>query len=155
MPTFVTMSNLEWRNPEHTVFDAMVKFEEFDVPIPYTSVVNTTDALSMEIFELGLSGDYGTFKPFTPQTPEELRASMPSITPRQLRLTLVRSGHSLASVTQAIAALPEGLAKEETAIEFEYATTFERTSLALLTIASALGMTPEAVDVMWSQAVAA
>jgi hypothetical protein len=99
-------------------------------------------------------GDYEII-PYTAPTPEELRASMPPVTPRQLRLTLVRSGHSLASVTEAIAALPEGLTKEETAIEFEYATTFERTSVTLLTIASALGMTPEAVDVLWSQAVAA
>lgn len=88
-------------------------------------------------------------------TIEQVRAEMLPLTPRQLRLTLVRSGISLASVADAIAAMPNGLTKEETAVEWEYATTFERTSPALLAIADALYMTPEAVDTLWSQAVAA
>lgn len=88
-------------------------------------------------------------------TAEELRARMPSITPRQLRLTLVRSGIPLKSVTDAIAALPEGLVKSETEIEWEYATTFERNSVALVTIAGALQMSAEDVDALWHQAMAA
>jgi hypothetical protein len=92
--------------------------------------------------------------PYAEPTVEEIRARMPAITPRQLRLTLVRSGISLTSVSDAIAALPNGLVKEETEIEWEYATTFQRTSVTLLTIAAALDMSAEDVDVLWSQAVA-
>jgi hypothetical protein len=88
-------------------------------------------------------------------TAEELRSQMPAITPRQLRLTLVRNGVSLASVTDAIAGLPEGLAKSETEISWQFATAFERNSATLLTIATALDMSPEAVDTLWTEAIAA
>lgn len=87
-------------------------------------------------------------------TAEEIRAKMPWITPRQLRLTLVRSGIPLTSVSDAIDALSNGLAKEEAKIEWEYATTFQRNSPTLMVIADALYMTPEAVDALWTQAMA-
>lgn len=88
----------------------------------------------------------------TPPTVEELRAAMKPITPRQLRLALVRSGISLLTVVAAIDALPEGVEKEEAEIEWEYATIFNRTAPALLSIASALALTPEAVDTLWASA---
>lgn len=87
-----------------------------------------------------------------PPTTEELREGMLPLSPRQLRLALVRSGTSLASVETAIAALPDGTAKEEADIEWEYATEFRRLAPALLTIADAIGLTPEAVDELWEQA---
>ncbi|WP_276118280.1 hypothetical protein [Pararhizobium qamdonense] len=88
-------------------------------------------------------------------TAEELRARMPSITPRQLRLTLVRNGFSLASVTTAIAALPEGPVKDEVQIEWEYSTSFDRLSPTLLAIADSLNLRAESVDELWSMAAAA
>ncbi|WP_082520575.1 hypothetical protein [Rhizobium sp. Root482] len=87
-------------------------------------------------------------------TAEELRAMMPPISPRQLRLALVRNGHSLASVDAAISALPDGQEKEESQIAWEYGTSFERLSPTLQAVAGALQMAPESVDVMWSQALA-
>jgi len=89
---------------------------------------------------------------YVPPTAEAMRASMTPLTPRQLRLALVRSGVSLLSVTAALDALPEGPAKEEAEIEWEYATQFDRLAPALLTIADAIGFTPSEVDTLWEQA---
>lgn len=93
--------------------------------------------------------------PPPPPTPEEARAAMPAITRRQLRLTLVRNGISLSDVTQAIAAIPDDLARAEAEIEWEDAATFDRLHPTLLAIADALSLSPEAVDDMWVQAMEA
>ncbi|MCA2377588.1 hypothetical protein ATU3C_12590 [Agrobacterium genomosp. 3 str. RTP8] len=77
------------------------------------------------------------------------------ITRRQLRLTLVRNGISLAGVEAAIAAMPEGLTKEEAQIEWADASTFSRNHPTLLLIATSLGLTESQVDAMWRQAVTA
>ncbi|NSZ61883.1 hypothetical protein G6L16_000875 [Agrobacterium tumefaciens] len=77
------------------------------------------------------------------------------ITRRQLRLTLVRKGISLAGVEAAIAAMPEGLAKEEARIEWADASTFSRNHPTLLLIAAALGLTEAQIDAMWAEAVTA
>jgi hypothetical protein len=79
-------------------------------------------------------------------------AVFPPITRRQLRLTLVRNGISLAAVDAAIAALPEGLEKEEAQIEWADASEFERTHPTLMLIASSLSLTELQVDTMWRQA---
>ncbi|UXS69156.1 hypothetical protein FY145_01010 [Agrobacterium tumefaciens] len=93
----------------------------------------------------------------------EFHASMPEIqepesapiTKRQLRLTLVRNGISLSTVENAIAAMPDGLAKEEAQIEWADASTFNRNHPTLLLIASALDLTEAQVDAMWAEAVTA
>lgn len=82
-------------------------------------------------------------------------APLPPITKRQLRLTLVRNGISLAAVDTAIEAMPEGLEKAEAQIEWADASEFERSHPTLLLIASALGLTEAQVDAMWLEAVVA
>ncbi len=77
------------------------------------------------------------------------------ITKRQLRLTLVRNGISLATVDAAIASMPEGIEKQEAQIEWDDASTFNRNHPTLLLIASALGLTEAQVDAMWREAVTA
>lgn len=89
-----------------------------------------------------------------PPTIEEQRAGMRALTPRQLRLTLVRNGYSLSSIATAIDALPDGPAKEEAQIDWEYATKFNRLDPTLLTIASALNLADTQVDALWEQALA-
>lgn len=79
-------------------------------------------------------------------------ALLPPITKRQLRLTLVRSGISLAQVEAAIEAMPEGLEKAEAQIEWADASEFERSHPTLLLIASALGLTEAQVNAMWLEA---
>ena len=94
---------------------------------------------------------YPAFEP----TPEEKRELMPVITKRQLRLTLVRNGISLAQVEAAIEAMPEGLPKQEAEIEWADASEFRRLHPTLLLVAQALSLSDEQVDVMWEEAVLA
>lgn len=88
-------------------------------------------------------------------TPEEKRELMPVITKRQLRLTLVRNGISLGQVEAAIAAMPEGLQKQEAEIEWADASEFRRLHPTLLLVAQALNLSEEQVDAMWEEAVLA
>jgi len=85
-------------------------------------------------------------------SPEELRAQMPSITKSQLRLTLVRNGISLEIVEAIIAAMPDGLEKQEAQIEWQDASEFNRMHPTLLMVGVALNLAFEQVDVMWEYA---
>ncbi len=87
--------------------------------------------------------------------PEPVPVVMTPVTRRQLRLTLVRNGISLANVEALIASMPEGMQKDEAKIEWEDAQTFERNHPTLLIIAQALELTPARVDEMWLEAMAA
>ncbi|MET0171801.1 MAG: hypothetical protein ABW206_05315 [Agrobacterium vaccinii] len=87
--------------------------------------------------------------------PEPVPVVLSPVTRRQLRLTLVRNGISLASVETLIAGMPESLAKEEAQIEWADAQTFNRDHPTLLLIAQALELTPAKVDEMWLEAMVA
>lgn len=120
----------------------------------YCSRPNDTFGLNPTIREwlIDNEGSYEVL-PYVPPSIEQTRATMQPITPRQLRLALVRSGTSIATVETALDAIPDAQAKEEAKIEWEYANTFDRLAPALLAIASALSLTPEAVDTLWEAAV--
>ncbi|MEV4609777.1 hypothetical protein MRBLMR1_004876 [Neorhizobium sp. LMR1-1-1.1] len=98
------------------------------------------------------ASEIGPYVPPPPLTDEQRRAAMPNVSARQLRLTLVRNGFSLSSVDAAISGLPEGTQKDEALIEWEYAHEFQRVSPTLNSIASALSISQEQIDGMWSQA---
>ncbi|MDE3821801.1 hypothetical protein I7F13_05065 [Sinorhizobium meliloti] len=83
---------------------------------------------------------------------EEIRAEMPSITARQLRLGLVGNGYPMSQVSAVIDAMPEGADKETARIEWEYATTFERTHPLIGTVGAALAIGEEQIDTMWTAA---
>lgn len=91
-------------------------------------------------------------------TPEELRATLPPITRRQLRLTLVRYGEReglpsiLNNVATLIETMPDGLVREEARIEWADATHYERLHPTLILIGQGLGLTPEQVDALWAEA---
>ncbi|MGH0371738.1 hypothetical protein NKY71_25285 [Sinorhizobium meliloti] len=91
-------------------------------------------------------------QPYTPPTAEELRQHMPSLTARQLRLCLVNNGYSMSQVSAVIEAMPEGADKETARIEWEYATTFERTHPLITTVGAALSISEEQTDSMWTEA---
>lgn len=94
----------------------------------------------------------GGIASYVPPTVEVARAQMPTITRRQLRLSLVRNGISLASVDAAIAGMPEGQAKTEAQIEWADAASFERLHPTLTMIGAALGLSEAQIDAMWTQA---
>jgi len=76
------------------------------------------------------------------------------LTARQLRLGLVLHGISLPSVEAAIDAIEDETDREVARIEWEYATTFERSHPLVNQIGAALGLTPEQIDAMWTEAAA-
>lgn len=78
----------------------------------------------------------------------------PVLTARQLRLGLVANGISLSSVEAAIDAIEDPTDREVARIEWEYATTFERSHPLVNQIGAALGLTPEQIDDMWAEAAA-
>lgn len=119
----------------------------------YASVPGDTVGLA-PLVRQWLTENEGSYvvAPYVEPTIEDLRAVMPSITARQLRLVLVRSGISLDSVAAAINAMPAGVAEDEARIEWEYATVFNRLHPTLLQISTALALTPEQVDALWEQA---
>lgn len=79
---------------------------------------------------------------------------MPALTSRQLRLGLVANGISLPSVEAAIDAIEDPTDREVARIEWEYATTFERSHPLIEQVGAALGLTPEQIDDMWAEAAA-
>ena len=92
--------------------------------------------------------DGNTIAPYEPP-PEPLRP----LTARQLRLGLVTNGISLSSVEAAIDAIEDQTDREVARIEWEYATTFERSHPLIEQVGAALGLTPEQIDAMWTEAV--
>ena len=76
------------------------------------------------------------------------------LTARQLRLGLVLHGFNLSSVEAAIDAIEDGTDREVARIEWEYETIFERSHPFIDWLGAALGLTPEQVDDMWTEAAA-
>lgn len=86
-------------------------------------------------------------------TPEEIRAKMRPLTARQFRLGLIEGGVSLDRVTAVIDALPAGADRAKAKVEWEYATTFNRTHPLIATVGAALGLSDVQIDAMWQAAV--
>ncbi|OAP35812.1 hypothetical protein AU381_16635 [Sinorhizobium glycinis] len=93
-----------------------------------------------------------TIEAYVPPTSEQLRASMPPLTARQLRLGLLEGGISPSQVSAAIVAMPTGADKDRAQIEWEYAVTVGRTHPLISNIGAALGLTDEQIDAMWGAA---
>lgn len=91
--------------------------------------------------------------PYVPPTTEEVRAAMPSLTARQLRLGLLNAGISPSTVTATIGGMPAGPEKDKAQIEWEYATTFNRTHPLIANVGGALGLTDNEIDGMWLGAI--
>jgi hypothetical protein len=76
----------------------------------------------------------------------------PPLTARQLRLGLVSNGLALDQVDTAIAAIEDPQQRAVASIEWEYASQFERVHPLIAQVGTMLGLTDEAVDVMWAEA---
>lgn len=97
--------------------------------------------------------------PITPYAPppepsdEEKRAQMPPLTARQFRLGLVEAGISPSTVSVTIAAMLAGADRDKAQIEWEYATSFNRTHPLIATVGAALGLSDVQIDAMWLAAI--
>lgn len=92
--------------------------------------------------------------PPDPPTEDELRQRMRSLTARQFRLGLVNADISPSTVTAAIAGMPAGPDQDKAQIEWEYATTFNRTHPLIATVGTALGLSDAQIDALWVAAAA-
>ncbi|MBN7764057.1 hypothetical protein JF546_16920 [Nitratireductor aquimarinus] len=92
------------------------------------------------------------FVPLPEPTPVELRAAMPPLTARQVRLGLITNGISLESIQTAIDGIADPIEREAAQIEWEYATTFERLHPLIDVISATLGLLSEDLDQMWLEA---
>jgi hypothetical protein len=102
-----------------------------------------------EFWDNATSGAYGPIAPYETPTAEELRASMHPLTARQFRLGLLNAGIPPSTVTATIGGMPAGPDKDKAQIEWEYATTFNRTHPLIATVGAALGLTEQQIDGMW------
>lgn len=148
---------LKWLDPEHTMLGGTAVTTEFG-PVPVCIRENYDLEYGRKLWDDAHAGKYGPILEYVapPElTPEEKRELMPVITKRQLRLTLVRNGISLAQVEAKIDAMPDGLPKQEAKIEWDTASEFRRLHPTLLLVAQALSLSEEQVDAMWEEAVLA
>jgi hypothetical protein len=74
------------------------------------------------------------------------------VTPRQLRLALLKNGVNPSAISQAIQAIPDENIKQAALIEWEYAIYFERSHPLINSMASQLGMQASTVDDLFRQA---
>lgn len=81
------------------------------------------------------------------------RQKIPTLSPRQLRLALLRLGMTGAQVEAQIAAMPGTDADREAAmIEWEYAPTYQRDHPLVIMLGAALGLTQAQIDAAWMEA---
>ncbi|MBK5571816.1 MAG: hypothetical protein I8N66_36260 [Ensifer sp. SSB1] len=76
-------------------------------------------------------------------SPEEARAAMRPLTARQPRLGLLDAGISPSAVSVTLGGVLAGPDKNKAQIEWDYATTFDRTHPLIATVGSALGLSAD------------
>jgi hypothetical protein len=86
---------------------------------------------------------------WTPPTPDEVRAVMPTVTARQLRHGLLNVDMDEADVEALIAAMPDEEERKRASIDWRTANEYERLHPLVVQISGSLGLTPELVDSLW------
>lgn len=79
-------------------------------------------------------------------------ATLPDLSPRQLRLALLHAGLNEAMVNTAIDTIADPVSRESVRIEWEYGITYQRTNPAFDALAPILGLDEAGVDALWSAA---
>lgn len=82
-------------------------------------------------------------------TPEELRALMPILTPRQFRDALIDADIMPDQVTVAISQIPDAKARAKALNAWEYPTQFTRTDPLIDDIGNVFNFTTQQIDEMW------
>lgn len=91
----------------------------------------------------------GVIPEWSPPTPGEVRASMPTVTARQLRHGLLNVNTDEADVEALIAAMPDEEERKRASIDWRTANEYERLHPLVVQISASLGLTPELVDSLW------
>lgn len=88
-------------------------------------------------------------------SPEELRAQMPPLTPRQFRDALIDADIMPDEVTTAISQVQDEKQRAKALNAWEYPTEFTRIDPLIDQIGAMFDLTPEQIDVMWQDALEA
>lgn len=119
--------------------------------IPYTADASDSDETCRDLHAKAMES--GNVAPHEPPSAEDARSAMPSLTARQLRLGLIANGIMPSQVQSVLEAMPEGPSRESALVEWEYASSFERTHPLIASVSAGLSLTDEQVDAMWMKAV--
>lgn len=99
-----------------------------------------------EIYEQALTGEVA---PYQPPTPEDIRVSMPALSPRQMLLALLSINVTQDEVEQTINSIENEDDRARAMIEWNAATSFERNHPTISLVADTLGLPAEQVDALW------
>lgn len=66
MYTVQYAKDLKWNEPEHTSFDCVVKYQEFDRELPATINAQDTYAHIKELWARGTAGEFGEIAEYVP-----------------------------------------------------------------------------------------
>jgi hypothetical protein len=153
---------------KHTVFTVQADIDDaLLIDMDYTGVEGRTRS----VVAYRASDSYGPLTPLITQwltdhpdqeilpyipapepTPEELRALMSALTPRQFRDALIDAGIMPEQVTAAIAQILDEKQRAKAMNAWKYPTQFTRTDQLIDEIGAMFSLTPEAIDVMWNAA---
>lgn len=93
-----------------------------------------------------------TPQPIPEPTPEELRAAMRPLTPREFRDALIDNEIMPDQVTAAINQIADDKERAKALNAWEYPTQFTRTDPLVDQIGTIFGLTPEKIDKLWTEA---
>ncbi len=110
--------------------------------VPFTTMPDADTRHGREIWEAANEGEYGTIAEYVPPPIEQVRASMPELSARQIRLAFFYIGANEAAVDAA-------LTDPVDIIEWKHGTQFNRAHPLIDAIAAAFSLEPEHVDALW------
>lgn len=141
---------MDARNPQRNEFDTIDV--EINHPvygwIPFTA--DPVDPEGASVYENAVSGLYGEVQPYTAPPPAPPVVPQ-AVTRRQARQALLMAGR-LPDVQPAIDAIADPMQRGMVQIEWDDSQVFERTRPTLLALATAIGMTDEDLDALFTQA---
>lgn len=124
----------------------------------YKKVVNTVDNSTTvntktEISDPVFDGEkFVVTETVSDQTTEEIKDSLPALTPRQLRLGLLAAGYNDTAIRAKLNTIVEPELREAALIEWEFAGAFLRTNPILIAVAASLGLSDDDINVLWINA---
>lgn len=141
-------ANPRWSSELMDQVDLDVCFPHLESPenptgrVPYTASIHSLFPHEIQIYQAAAKLSPGAFVP----TPPVL---MP-LTARQFRLALLSLGVTRQMVETAIDGIADQTAKAQAEIEWEYASTYQRTHALVQQFATHFGLTDAAVDAAWA-----
>lgn len=130
--------------------------DSYDGPyLNETTSVNQTDPaeLNQAILAWMQANPEFPIEPYVPPpepTIEEIRAAMPPLTRRQLRLGLINNSIMPVQAQSIIDAMPAGVEKEKFDVEWNDGDKFRRLDSTVTTMLAALMFDPEEIDTLWN-----